>query len=297
MMVRVSTSGSQVFKLDYGDETSDYERDQGCHRIIESYESPNYRYVGTGVHHPNPCFGVATHEVYGLKTATGGTNVWTTATCSLDQGKYYGGDRPDEGYDLIQTCDGEYLVVGNTASKGNDVSCNNECSTCYTRDAWILKLNTSGGRVWEEPLGGLYNDEAHCIKELDDGYFVIAGEYGTGLTEDQEFYVAKFDLDDCPLKTGQLLMDKSKDFLTAYPNPSDGSSKLSLRVSSKISDPIYVQVIDRLGKIWSSTELSLEDGTGKEFLPVSNLTDGLYLIKAIVQGQVYQTTLSIQRVP
>lgn len=294
MQVRISPSESQVFKLDYGDETNDYERDQGCHSIIEGLEGSTYRYIGTGVHHPSSCFGAATHEVLGLKTATGGTNVWTVATCSLDQGKFFGGDRPDDAYDILQTCDDEYLIVGTTASKGGDVGCNNGCSTCYTRDAWIIKLNTSGGIVWEEPLGGAYNDEAHSVIELEDGHFVIAGEFGTRLSQGQDFYVVKFHLDDCPLKTEQVISDKSTDLITAYPNPSDGSSKVSLTVSINITAAIYVQVIDQIGKVLTSSELNVDGGIVKEFLPVNNLPEGLYFIKAIINGEVYQTKLSVQ---
>lgn len=209
-------------------------------------------------------------------------------------GKFFGGDRPDDAYDILQTCDDEYLIVGTTASKGGDVGCNNGCSTCYTRDAWIIKLNTSGGIVWEEPLGGAYNDEAHSVIELEDGHFVIAGEFGTRLSQGQDFYVVKFHLDDCPLKTEQVISDKSTDLITAYPNPSDGSSKVSLRVSINITAAIYVQVIDQIGKVLTSSELNVDGGIVKEFLPVNNLPEGLYFIKAIINGEVYQTKLSVQ---
>jgi len=87
----------------------------------------------------------------------------------------YGGDKSDEGNELLQTADGGYVVVGSTTSFG-----------AGGEDAWLLKLNADGTTAWTKTYGGTEDDRAHSIVQTDDGGFVVAGHtrsFGSGLAD------------------------------------------------------------------------------------------------------------------
>jgi hypothetical protein len=79
--------------------------------------------------------------------------------------KYYGISGLNEGFDVKQTTDGGYIIVGNvaTSSKGTDVC--------------VIKTDNLGNAIWTKTFGGLYNDKAYCIRECSDKGFIILGTF------------------------------------------------------------------------------------------------------------------------
>jgi hypothetical protein len=296
MLVKLNTSGNTIFKYDYGDESIHYyQRDQGCHSIIETHEGSNYRYVGTGVAHPDTCFNAKSHDVYVLKSTTAGNDFWTPG-CKLDEGKEYGGNKPDEGYAVTQTCDWGYLVAGSVKSKANDITCNNGGTGNYTYDAWLLKLDTAGVKEWDESLGSTYNDEAHSIKELWDVTYIMAGEFGAdNFNQKQNVYVIQFELDDCPARLQQQnTFLTTKELLSIYPNPTEGTAKISIRLTEKISQTSTIYIFEPVGKIIQTFNVSMENGLLYERLILTGLNAGFYLVKITVGGQLFQGKLIIE---
>lgn len=86
-----------------------------------------------------------------------GTNrsVWSTS---------YGADAVDECYSAIQTTDGGYALIG----RSNSIGAGNF-------DAWLIKTDEMGNKLWEKTYGDTYIDEAYVIKETSDGGFIIGG--------------------------------------------------------------------------------------------------------------------------
>lgn len=205
MLLKLNSSGGLIWKQDFGYIDNDTSRDQGSFSIIEIMEGSSYAYLSTGVTHPSGnhhCFDGNNHDVYELKVDTNGNNIWTGG-CQLDEGLGHGGEKKDNGFCAVQTCDGNYLLVGYTYSPSGDheVTCNH--STADSSDVWILKTNTSGTKLWDESLGGDRHDQAHSIKRVLDGSYVIAGETGTVSSPiNQNIYVVKFELTSCIAPTG-----------------------------------------------------------------------------------------------
>ena len=101
----------------------------------------------------------------------------------------FGGRYDDEGNDIIVTKDG-YLVVGATASFGSGQN-----------DAYVVKVDKFGNKLYSLALGGSSEDEANAVVELKDS-FVLAGStrsFGNGV---ESLYMAKFS------KNGNLLWQK-----------------------------------------------------------------------------------------
>lgn len=83
---------------------------------------------------------------------------------SADWEKIYGGPKDDVPLAIAPAEDGGRLVVGYTESAGSGKA-----------DVWLLRLDRTGGLIWEKTLGGPEADTADDVRALPGGGFVIAG--------------------------------------------------------------------------------------------------------------------------
>jgi hypothetical protein len=95
-----------------------------------------------------------------LKTDENGDTTWT---------KTYGGEEDECAYDVIQTTDSGYAVVGYTETYG----------TVYYEDIWFLKMAGNGDTLWAHtidlgPIHGMA-DQGSSVRQTTDGGFIITG--------------------------------------------------------------------------------------------------------------------------
>ena len=84
----------------------------------------------------------------------------------------YGGTEADVAYDVQQTSDGGYILVGHTRSFGAGKT-----------DAFVVKTDSDGIEMWSKAIGGTDWDDAYSVKQTSDGGYVVAGStesYGYG---------------------------------------------------------------------------------------------------------------------
>lgn len=98
-----------------------------------------------------------------FKTDDQGTIVWE---------KKYGGTRNDTAFDLKQTTDGGYIVVGSTYSDDGDVV--GFHGPLANSDVWVLKLDENGNLEWQQTLGGQSFDDGRGVIQTPDGGYIIA---------------------------------------------------------------------------------------------------------------------------
>ena len=104
----------------------------------------------------------------------------------------FGGEQTDISAKIILTEESQFLIVGETNSKGAGNS-----------DAWIIKLNEQGELLWDKTYGGKENDGAYSIVESEDGGYVICGYTWSKGNGRDDGWVFKID------KNGKLLWDKT----------------------------------------------------------------------------------------
>lgn len=92
---------------------------------------------------------------WALKTNDKGKRTWQTSL---------GGSRPDVAFGAVETIDGGHILVGQTASHGKG-----------SGDAWVVKLDGKGKKLWSRAYGGRLSDGALAVAQVFDGGFVIAG--------------------------------------------------------------------------------------------------------------------------
>jgi hypothetical protein len=112
---------------------------------------------------------------YAVAGHTGSSNVdmlvlKLDATGNQQWMKTFGGSRMDFGSSITTTADGGYILAGNTESTDGDVSSNRGAT-----DILVIKLDGAGNKVWVKNFGGTKNDYITCIKNTNDGGYVLAG--------------------------------------------------------------------------------------------------------------------------
>jgi len=101
--------------------------------------------------------------------------------------KSYGGTNLDYAYEIEQTKDKGFIVIGVSESNDEDVSKNNG-----NFDVWILKLDKDGELEWENSYGGLESDRAVEIEQtIDDGFIFAGGTHSIGEQGYHGFWVTK----------------------------------------------------------------------------------------------------------
>ncbi|MGB4087344.1 hypothetical protein [Methanothrix sp.] len=82
----------------------------------------------------------------------------------------YGGRYGDGAWCVQETADGGYILVGNTAIRGEG------------SDLWLIRTDADGGSLWSRVLGGSNEDAGYFVRETADGGYIIAGSsYSFGM--------------------------------------------------------------------------------------------------------------------
>ncbi len=118
-------------------------------------------------------FGAGSRDVYLIRTNPNGDTLWT---------KTYGGIDNDEGFSVLQTGDGGFIVAGSTSSVGAGMS-----------EVYLVRINQLGDTLWTRNYGGTSNDFGYSVQQTTDGGFIIAGvteSFGAGKGD---FYFIKTD--------------------------------------------------------------------------------------------------------
>ncbi len=98
----------------------------------------------------------------------------------------YGGTEDDILNDGISLSDGGFLLVGYTSSTGGG-----------DQDFWAIRIDSSGGIVWENNYGGEYNDEGFAVMNVGDGFIIVGttNSFGEGTPGYSNIYIVKIDND------------------------------------------------------------------------------------------------------
>ena len=103
---------------------------------------------------------------------------WVVKTDSLGNiqwQKCLGGTFWEEGYEVKQTSDSGYVLIGKATSGDGDVTNHHGyCSGCE-EDFWVVKLDQSGNIQWEQAYGASGMDVGVSISQTLDGGYIAAG--------------------------------------------------------------------------------------------------------------------------
>jgi hypothetical protein len=95
-------------------------------------------------------------DIYLAKTNSDGDTIWS---------RTYGGTNPERPWDVRETSDGGFIVLGWTESYGLGNS-----------DIYAIKTNADGDTLWTRTYGSSGADEGRSLVLKEDGGFVLAGK-------------------------------------------------------------------------------------------------------------------------
>ena len=110
-------------------------------------------------------------DAWVMKTDSSGNKVWDET---------FGGVGVNGASSVQQTSGGGYIMTGVTESYG-----------AGRADAWLIKTDSSGNKVWDKTFGGVEVDWAYSIQQTSDGGYIVAGmteSYGAG---DEDVWLLK----------------------------------------------------------------------------------------------------------
>ena len=89
---------------------------------------------------------------------------------TLQWQKTYGGSKDEKAYQIIETSDNGFAIIGYSKSADGDVIQNKGFE-----DVWILKLDISGNILWKTTTGFAGTDKGFQIIQTEDGGFFVGG--------------------------------------------------------------------------------------------------------------------------
>ena len=97
-LMQIDQEGNEVWSRSYGGSENDH--------AMTVFQTHDGGYIVTG---HTQSFGMGDWDAYVIKTDVTGDTLWTST---------YGTPRPDSGYDIIQSREGDYFVTGNSQGFG-----------------------------------------------------------------------------------------------------------------------------------------------------------------------------------
>jgi len=211
-----------------------------------------------------------TKDFWVVKLDTIGEMIWE---------ENYGGSLEDFSKSIQHTYDNGYVICGDSESYDMDVAENFGYS-----DYWIVKIDSCGNIQWEKSIGGSAGDVSNSIIQTTDNGYVIAGTSNSSdgdITENKggyDYWVVKLSeqniIDNIVLETKLIIS----------PNPA----------YTKINFSNFFE-IEKL-EIYSINGIKCKEIRNPENeIDVSDLKDGIYLVKIYTENGVKTEKLVIHR--
>jgi hypothetical protein len=109
-------------------------------------------------------------DAYLVKFGPNGNRIWAT---------YYGSAEIDYGYNVATDKAGSVYLTGITASTANIASGGFQNSLGGGTDAFLVKFDSSGNRLWSTYYGGTGTDEGYSLTTDDSANVYLAGATGS----------------------------------------------------------------------------------------------------------------------
>jgi len=180
----------------------------------------------------------------------------------------FGGPYADGAWCLQETDDGGYILVGNSASRGEG------------SDLFLIRTNSTGKCIWSRTWGGSAEDAGYFVQKTRDGGFIIAGSTKSYSMGEELLWLLKTD------SNGNLSWEKT--FGGFVSSAGDGGWSVNETVDGgyiitgytqskgKGRKDLWLLKTDGLGKeVWDRTFGGRNDDVG---MSVLQSRDGGYII-------------------
>lgn len=239
------------------------------------------------------CGGWSTSGISGDKTqpSNGQYDIWIlkiNSSGNIEWDKDFGGTGiEDEFSSIYQTYDGGFLLgVTSYSNAGGDKSDNN----LGVEQPWIIKTDSIGNKLWDKTIFTNGHNENALIKETSNHkcYVIVSGDNGLiggDKSEDawggfsSDYWIVKFCQGEA---TSVNDLESNSDDLFIYPNPFSNELKIRSNTFSPNSITTFT-IFDIVGNNIISQKFN-----GETTVNTSSLTNGIYLLEVIIDGQSWR---------
>jgi hypothetical protein len=148
-LIKTDANGNKVWDKTFGGSGGDV--------ALAVQQTSDGGYILAGV---TTSYGTGNEDAWLIKTDANGNEVWDAT---------FGGSNYDETYAVQQTSDGGYILAGGTYSFG-----------AGNNDAWLIKTDANGNKVWDKTFGGSGGEVALAVQQTSNGGYILAGATSGG---------------------------------------------------------------------------------------------------------------------
>src|SRR2546427_8099342 len=163
-VLRLNSTGAVMWARTYGNPTA-------FDAAFSLQTMPDGGFVVAGITNGYAVNGLIAGDFWVFKIDATGDIVWQHA---------YGGSGADYAISMAKTSDNGLIVAGWTNSFG-----------AGGNDAWLLRLDNSGGVIWQKAYGGTGDDMASTVEQTSDGGFIVAGSTNSSGAGGQDAWLFK----------------------------------------------------------------------------------------------------------
>lgn len=232
-------------------------------------------------------------DLFLVKFNTNGVLQWDT---------FYGGPEHDEGPSCAVDGSGNVYLAGMTVSTDAIAANGYQNTFAGIRDAFLVKFDTDGVRLWGTYFGGTNDDRSNSCAVDGSGNVYMAGltyssegiasggHQNTFEGSTLNGYLVKFDGAPSIGTTIREPQDLERT-ISIWPNPNfDG--RLFLQMEG--NGAALVQLYDALGKLQQTEQIrSISDNVPLEIMLDDGLAKGIYVVRCTVNGRTYDAPLLI----
>jgi hypothetical protein len=158
-----------------------------------------------------------------IESAFGSNDIWIAQldeTGVIVWSRSFGGSATDQMRRISLHSSGDILVAGLTDSNDGDVTSNNG-----DRDAWVLRVSSSGSLLWQKAMGGTGSEGfTEVLPTADNGYIIVGSTTSnngdvSGNNGGRDLWLVKLAPDPTSIVEFDLMRSH-----TVWPNPTNGLS-------------------------------------------------------------------------
>lgn len=155
-ILKISSDGTLIWEKNFGGSEIDEPRG------ITTTNDGNFIIVGdTRSSDKDVSFNNGAADLWMIKISTDGNLIWE---------KTFGGTSFDVARSISKTQDNGFLIAGYSRSTDNDFT------NFGQNDAWLLKVDASGNKIWQKFFGGSENDFLFDAIEINNTSIIAVGE-------------------------------------------------------------------------------------------------------------------------
>lgn len=162
-LLKIDDAGNVLWQKTYGGSKNDH-----AHAITKTQDD-GFLFVGYS----------NSEDMPGIPNK-GGLDFWIvkiTKDGNMQWQKKFGGTLDEYARSVIQCNDGSYVIAGETYSHDYDALGNHANSeNTGNRDYLVVKIDSTGQKLWSKCYGGLKNEYARSLVQMADGEYLVVGE-------------------------------------------------------------------------------------------------------------------------